>query len=359
MEAPMKRGYFIGMDTHCQFCELAAVTEAGQLTQRGRCATAIPPLVQWLEAIPRPRRLTFEEGPLADWLARTLRSYVEELVVCEPRRNRLIAAEGDKDDPLDAVKLAQLFRGGYLKAVHHTDSLERAVFKQHVILYHNRVSHRVGEAHRIGSLLRRHGVMARERHFVQAADRQALLAQLPDNATLRADVRLLWKGYDAAVAQEEGMRRPLVRLAKAEEVVVRFEELPGIGWVRGATLFVYLDTPWRFASKQALWKYLGIGLQRRHSGSGPEQLQVPKQVNRLLKSTILGAAKSATAQGANPFADQQRRLLDQGLSPKLARRTVARSLAVTLWGLWKNGSAYRPEWVGKAAAAFSAAEGSP
>jgi hypothetical protein len=24
MEAPMKRGYFIGMGTHCQFCEMAA-----------------------------------------------------------------------------------------------------------------------------------------------------------------------------------------------------------------------------------------------------------------------------------------------------------------------------------------------
>lgn len=354
----MKRGHFIGMDTHCQFCELAAVTDAGRLTQRGRCATAIPDLVEWLEAIPRPRRLVFEEGPLADWLARNLRAYVDELVVAEPRRNRLIAAEGDKDDPIDAEKLAQLFRGGYVKVVHHTESLDRAVFKQHVLLYHNRVSHRVGEGHRCASLLRRHGLMVRERHFVEVADRKALLEKLPANRTLRADVRLLWKGYDAAVSQEEWMRRQLVQLAKAEAVVQRFEELPGIGWIRAATLFVYLDTPWRFASKSALWKYLGIGLERRHSGSGPHQLQVPKCVNRMLKSTILGAARSAVVQGANPFADQYRRWIEQGLSPKLARRNVARSLSATLWGLWKNGSAYRPEWVGVAAAALDAAEGS-
>lgn len=354
----MKRGHFIGMDTHCQFCELAAVTDAGRLTQRGRCATTIPDLVEWLESIPRPRRLVFEEGPLADWLVRNLHPYVDELVVAEPRRNRLIAAEGDKDDPIDAEKLAQLFRGGYVKAVHHTESLDRAVFKQHVMLYHNRVSHRVGEGHRIASLFRRHGVMVRERHFVAVADRTALLAKLPAHRTLRADVRLLWKGYDAAVSQEEWMRRQLVHLAKAEAVVTRFEELPGIGWIRAATLFVYLDTPWRFASKSALWKYLGIGLERRHSGVGPDQLQVPKRVNRLLKSTILGAARSAVVQGANPFADQYRRWIDQGLSLKLARRNVARSLSATLWGLWKNGSAYRPEWVGVAAAALGAAEGS-
>ena len=78
---------------------------------------------------------------------------------------------------------------------------------------------------------------------------------------------------------------------------------------------------------------------------------MPEQVNRPLKSTILGAAKSAAAQGDNPFADPYRRGRDEGLSARLARRNVARSLAVTLWGLWKNGSAYRPDWVGVAAAA--------
>jgi len=37
---------------------------------------------------------------------------------------------------------------------------------------------------------------------------------------------------------------------------------------------------------------------------------------------------------------------------------VARRLAATLGGMWKNGSVYRPEWVGVAAAAVSAAAAS-
>jgi len=135
--------------------------------------------------------------------------------------------------------------------------------------------------------------------------------------------------------------------------VQRFEALPGFGWIRAATLFAYLDTPWRFRSKAALWKYLGIGLERQRSGNGPEHVGVPKLVHRLLKSTILGAAQSAAAQGENPFADLHRRWIAQGLSSKLARRNVARSLAATLWGLWKNGSVYQPKWVGAAAAALA------
>jgi transposase len=352
----MKRRHFIGVDVHCKFSEVVAVNAVGKQLHRGRCATTIPALVEELEKIPRPRCVVIEEGPLADWLWRNLRSRVDDMVICEPRRNRLIARDGDKDDPLDAEKLAQLYRGGYVKAVHHGDSLKQAIFKQHVGLYHDAVRQRVREALRISSLLRRHGLFVRAKAFVDPADRPALLERLPASRTLAADLRLLWKGHDVMAAVEERMRRRLVKLAKRVEVVRRFVALPGIAWIRAATLYVWLDTPWRFRSKSALWKYLGIGLERRRSGNGPERLGVPASVNRALKSTILGAAKSAVAQDDNPFADQYRRWIEAGLSPKLARRNVARSLAATLWGLWKNGSAYRPEWVGVAAAAGNAAE---
>ena len=150
------------------------------------------------------------------------------------------------------------------------------------------------------------------------------MSRLPASRVLAADLRVLWKGYDLAAAQEDWMRRLLVRLAKREEAVRRFVELPGVAWVRAATLFVWLDTPWRFASKAALWKYLGVGLERRHSGAGAERLRVPCGVNRLLKGTILGAAKSAAALGDNPFADLYRRGIDRGLSPRLARRKQGR-----------------------------------
>lgn len=352
----MKRCHFIGLDTHGQFCVMAAVDPQGQVIERGRCDTNIPALVELLEQVPRPRHLVIEEGPLADWLWRNLRTEVDEMIVCEPRRNRLIAADGDKDDPVDAEKLAQLYRGGYVKVVHHTESLEQAIFKQHVLLYHQRVSRRVGEGHRVRCLLRRHGVIIKAKDFDKADQRPALLAKLPDHALLRADVQLLWQSYDEAVQQEEQFRRQLVEQAKKHEVVQRFAELPGIGWIRAATLFVFLDTPWRFKTKAKLWKYLGIGLERRRSGNGLERLHVPKFCNRVLKSTILGAAKSAAAQGDNPFAEQHRRWIDTGLSAKLARRNVARSMSATLWGLWKNGSAYRPVWVGVTAAALRAAE---
>jgi transposase len=356
MEAPMKRHHFIGIDVHSQFCETAVVNPAGKVVQRDRCDTTIPALVQVLDKVPRPCTVVIEEGPMAGWLWPNLHDKINTMVVAEPRRNRLISHEGDKDDDLDAEKLAQLCRAGMIKPVHQVESTERAVFKQLVSVYHYRVRQRVREAHRITHLLRQHGVVVREKNYAAAEDRKKLLARLPAHEVLRTMVRALWLSYDALVKQERQWRHRLVKEAKEIEVVRHFEELPGFGWVRSATLYAYMDTPWRFRSKAAAWKYLGIGLERKRSGKGPEYLGVPRITHRLLKCTILGAAKSAAAQGDNPFADLYRRWLDNGLSTQLARRSVARRQAATIVSMWKNGNAYRPELVVAAATAKTAAK---
>ncbi len=343
----MRTEHYIALDVHCAFTELAVVTKQGRLTKRERCPTAIPPLLEAILRVPRPRRVTFEEGPMADWLYRSLLPHADEVVVCEPRRNHLIAKESDKDDPIDAEKLAQLYRGGYLKRVHHPESLDRAAFKQHVGLYHDSVRDRVRRANHVIAQFRRHGLLVKEAHFAAQEDRLRLVRALPASGLLRNDLTWLWAGYDAAVAQEEQFERELTRQARHIEPICRFIRLPGILWIRAATFYVYLDTPWRFKSKSALWKYLGIGLERRHSGSGPVRLHLCQQANRRLKGMILGAAQKAIDLADNPFAVQYQRWINQGgLTVPNARRNVARSLAATLWAMWKNGSEYRPEWVG-------------
>lgn len=350
----MEREHSIGFDVHCEETEIAVITVRGRLTKRMRVPTTIPALVEALHSVRQPQHVVLEESVLADWLIGNLTDHVDEIVACDPRRNHLIAKDADKDDPIDAEKLAQLYRGGYIKPVHHPKTLARAIFKQQVGLYHDRVRNRVRQANRIMAQLRRHGMIVQEKAFEEPGLRNELLSRLPRNRIIRAQLRCLWNGYDRAGEQEEAMRGLLIQLARKEPQIRRFLELPVISWIRASTFFAYIDTPWRFKSKSALWKYLGIGLERRTSGGGPVQLHVVRQVNRCLKTTILGAADSAIVSKDNPFAEQYRRWVYEGLTPRIARRNVARSQAAVMWGMWKNGSAYRPEWVGVAAAASSA-----
>jgi transposase len=342
----MSAQYFIALDTHCEFCEMAAVSTSGKVTKRERCETTIPALVDVIASVRRPRILTFEEGPLADWLARSLRPHVDRLIVCEPRRNALIAKDGDKDDAIDAERLAQLLRGGYLKEVHQTDSLDRAVLKQHVSFYHDRVRERVRQGHQLTAQLRRHGVFASISDVVDPDERARLWKILPNRKLLRHDLELVLQVYELLAEQEAELRSELIRLARKQEPVRRFEELPGIGWIRALTFFVYIDTPWRFPGKSALYRYCGIGLERRHSGQGPLRIRLAHAGNRRLKNVLVGAAKSAAAQGDNPFADKfQHWTRKEGMHPSTARRNVARAIASTMWSLWKHGGSYDPTLV--------------
>ena len=333
--------YFIALDVHCAFSEWAVVTGTGKLVSRNRTATSIPALREALAQVRRPRYLTFEEGPLADWLARELSRSVDQLVVCEPRRNHWIARDGDKDDPIDARKLADLFRGGYLKAVHQSGSLERSLLKQQVSLYHDRVRERVRQGNQLAGLFRRHGVFIRAALLLNDEEWALRMARLPKSATLASGLTRVRQAYRLLADQEAAWREELIGLAKNEPPVRRFEALPGMGWIRAVTFYAYIDTPHRFRGKAALWRYSGIGLQRRHSGQGPLRTRLAHQGNRRLKNVLLGAAKSAIAQGNNPFADKYHYWVEEeGLPLPNARRNVARAIAATLWSLWKTGQAY-------------------
>ena len=333
--------YHIALDVHVSFCEMAVATTSGKIVARNRCKTNIPALVEIIENVKRPRKLAFEEGPLADWLARNLSEHVKEVFVCEPRRNRLIAKDGDKDDDIDAEKLAQLYRGGYLKRVHQIGSLERSLLKQHVAYYHHCVRERVRQGNQLVALLRRHGVFVPAASLLEPQKLSESLSQLPKSMVLRNNVDQKLQMYRLLREQEVDNRRVLVQLARREEVVRRFTEIPGVGWVRAITFFVYVDTPHRFRTKSALWRYCGIGLKRKHSGKGPMRSQLDHLGNRRLKNLLLGAAKSAASSKDSPYAvkyDQWRQ--KEHMHPSTAQRNVARSIAATMLALWKSGQGF-------------------
>jgi transposase len=339
-------GHYIALDVHCAFSEMAVLNSRGDLVKRDRCATTISALVTLLADIARPRRVTFEEGPLADWLARELRSHVDELIVCEPRRNHWIAKEGDKDDPVDARKLADLYRGGYLKEVHQPATLDRSLLKQEVLLYHDRVRERVRQGNQLVALFRRHGVFTYVSRLIDPDDWQCALQKLPADGPLHQRLTLVRQLYELLLAQEDILRKGLVGRAQNLEEVRRFQELPGLGWIRSVTFFALVDTPHRFRQKRALWRYAGIGLQRRHSGAGATRTQLCRQGNRRLKDVLLGAALTAIQQGDNPFAEKYEYWTqEQGLHAANAKRNVARAVATTLWQMWKSGQTYAPERV--------------
>ena len=346
----MRTEYFITMDTHCRTTDACIKTAGGKLVKREHLSTGIPQLRELIESVPRPRRLAFEEGSMAGWLYRNLKTCVDELIVCDPRRNAHIARDGDKDDPIDAEKLNDLYRGGFLKPVHQLESLKKAAVKQVIGMYHDCVAQRVSQSNYLLALGRRWGVMLNAGKLLSSDGEQWLkerLGQAPaEIGSIAEDLR---ERFVRAAEQEESLYRQVCRIARRDPMMGRVTDLPGYGPIRAATLVSYLDTPWRFKSKSALWKYVGIGLRREKSGEGLPVIRVEQACNRLLRNMVIGAAQNAIDQKENVFAERYARWMQAGLSSRNARRNVARDQVTAVWGMWKSDKAFDPGLICKPA----------
>lgn len=332
--------YYIGADVDSKMTELA-IEKNEKIVRRYRVPTSIPAICEVLSSIEGKKHLTFEEGPMAGWLYRNLKDSVHELIVCDPRRNNLIACDGDKDDSIDSGKLAELLRGGYLRAVHQSQDMGRVVLKQWVSLYHDRVREAVRQINKIRGRCRMYGIRIPRRALRDKVIRCQWMTKLKERA-LAEQLSVLWIGFDTAAKQVQMSKRQLIRHSKAYEIIRYWSEVPGIALIRATTLLAYLDTPWRFSNEKKLWKYCGVGLQRTASGTDRRgrpnrgKLKLTWAVNRRLKAVVIGAAMSAINQKQNIFAFEYERMICNGLTASNARHAVARKLLSVLWAMWKT-----------------------
>ena len=113
-----KRDKYIGMDVHQATTVVSVIDGDGKVVLETTVETTAGVLTRLLENIRGVVHVTFEETTQAAWLYEVIRGYVVEVIVCDPRRNKLLS-EGSKGDKVDARKLAELLRAGLLRSVYH------------------------------------------------------------------------------------------------------------------------------------------------------------------------------------------------------------------------------------------------
>ena len=109
---------YVGLDVHQSSTVAAVHDEQGKSMMESILATEAEGIRDFLKGLRGTIHVTFEEGTQAAWLYEIVKPVVAEVIVCNPRRNKLLAV-GNKADRVDAQKLAELLRCGQLKAVYH------------------------------------------------------------------------------------------------------------------------------------------------------------------------------------------------------------------------------------------------
>ena len=166
---------------------------------------------------------TFEEGVQAAWLYDVIKPLVAELIVCNPRENRLMHT-GNKSDKVDAHNLADLLRLGRLKSVYHGDGRTRDL-KERVRSYDGLSRDCMRVMNRIKAIYRGRGINCKGTAVYREGVREEWVKKVKDpGATDRLD--LLYKELDCLSGLRKEARKGLVKEVRRQSAFKVLMQVP-------------------------------------------------------------------------------------------------------------------------------------
>lgn len=341
----MREAVYLGLDAHTLTCVLAATDSSGYQISAKEFSTSETALIHHVVEIrARHKYLAVEESSLAGWIANTLRPYVDELIVCDPRHNALISRSGNKDDVTDAYKLCRLLRMDELLRVYHTDALDRADFKIAVQQYLAFRGDHVKLKSQIKAKYRQAGVVRVEGTEVYSkSHRKRYLTRLPTKPRQKIMANL-YAGLDGIGRLREVARTDMIALGRRYPEIKQFQRMPGIGVVGSHAFSAFIQTPHRFATKQKLWRYCQLGIIGRSSAGKPlARTRLDRSGTGILKAISHQCWASALrTKDPNEVSLFYEASLRRTGNPVRARLNTQRKVLAVLWTIWKNNVDYQP-----------------
>jgi transposase len=343
---------YIGMDVHQATIVLVVLNEAGKCVMQTIIETKGSTIVQFLRGLQGSLYVTFEEGTYAAWLYDLLTPYVDKLVVCDPRKNKLLPS-GHKSDKVDARKLAEWLQKGELSPVYHgSRSLRTLKELAHSYLYLVQDTTRV--MNRLKALFRARGISCSGRAVYHARQRDLWLKLLTEGGA-RQRAELLYQQLELLQPLRKTAHQALLAESRRQPAHRILRQIPGLGPTRVALLQAIVQTPYRFRSKRPFWSYVGLAVVTQASAEyrvvdgrvcRSSKIVATRGLNRSHNHVLKEVFKSATTgaiQRDPVFKLGYCRLTQRGVSPEMARLTLTRKLAALTLTLWKKGARYDPE----------------
>jgi len=343
---------YIGMDVHKEAISIAVINGDGKLVMESIIETKASTILQLIQGLRGDLHVTFEEGTWAAWLYDLLKPHVSKRVVCDPRKNTLLK-EGNKSDKIDARKLADLLRGGYLRSVYHGENGLRTL-KELARSYLTISKDLTRVMNRVKALYRSWAILCEGQQVYAPRHRAEWLDKIGE-AGVRRRAEFFYQQLDALRALRQAVRRDLLAESRKQSATKLLRQIPYIGPIRAALLIALIQTPHRFRTKRQLWTYSGLAIETHDSAQcryvagqlqrskKPQQLRgLNQNHNHDLKAIFKSAATMASSSDG-PFHDFYQGLLTKGMRPAMARLTLARKIAAITLIVWKKGAHFDAE----------------
>lgn len=300
-------------------------------------------LLNQVAAIPAEvKHLTIEQGNMTFWAAELLSEHVDELIVCDPRHNRLITQSANKNDRLDTHQLCKLFRLGELKEVWRPKQMgRRRVFYGQIKQYQRLTRTLTAYKNQLQAALRHWGMNVKltpgdyrdPGKILEETSRPLLREEL---AAKFGVIRQLQDCKD----QQFGR---IIKTGRQFWEIAEFQKMSGVGPVCAHTFSGYIQPPHRFCRREQLIRFCQLGIRKRSSdGHQLRAERLDKAGHSALKNISHIAWKAAQKTDNEVRRFYQASLAQTGKQVN-ARLNTQRKILITLWSIWKHNRTYRPE----------------
>lgn len=247
----------MGLDVHKKSISFCVKNVSGQIHQQGKVGATRWELDIWVKTLPQPWTAAMEATIFTGWIYDHLKPHAAALKVAHPLMLRAIAASKEKNDRVDAGKLADCLRCDFLPEC-HMDSTEIRE-RRRTLRYRNLLVRQLVQLKtRVASLLMETGVSYNR----QQLHRLSFVAELlTSKDAIDKSIRpLLRVSRDSILrlrAIESALIRSLQRDPLLAERVRRLQTIPCVGRITALTWALEMGGMSRFRSNppshQLLW----------------------------------------------------------------------------------------------------------
>jgi transposase len=333
-----------GLDLGDKYSHLCLIDQqSGEVIEEGRLRTNPEAFLRRFSS-EQPMRIAIEAGTHSPWASRVLEECGHEVLVANARKLRLIYANKQKTDQIDAENLARLARldPKLLYPLKHRGEDSQA----HMAIIRSRealVSARTQLVNHVRGAVKSFGGRVPKcpaRSFHNRAPEHIPEALLPALGSILETIGSLTqriRDYERQLEAISKERYPETELLRQVE---------GVGPLTALTFVLTLEDPYRFEKSRSVGAYLGLVPAQDQSGDRDPQKRISKEGDEMLRKLLVGNAHYILG----PFgsdSDLRRhgeKIASRGgkNSKKRAVVAVARKLAVLLHHLWVSGEVYDP-----------------
>ncbi len=325
----MKYDHYISLDWAKSNMAIAKMTKQSNKIEVKDVPSDIEELKFYLSKQRGKKILTFEETSTSHWLYVELKEYVDEILVCDPWRNKLLC-DGAKTDKNDASKLVSLLKSNMLKPVFHSGDYFFDLRKLNSG-YNDLIQAGVRFKNQKKSLLRAIGVDTKTGELTKPFE-VFVLTGLDRNINLYEEEKKLYE-------------QEFKKICSNNKLIRNLKSIPGIGDIGAVKLAGIVVNAERFPDKGGWLSYCGLVDLEKMSGGRSYGKRKPRYC-RGIKQIFKTAAMTSILEGRdNPFRRYYEYLIkEKNYTDYNARHAVARRIAIVALGVFKSNKKFENKW---------------